>query len=1009
MSQADEILMSLAANVHEHAISDEDAIFVVDQFSREITTSNEQKIVLIQGDHKSERLTFKIPRYIEGHDMALCNLVQVAYINIESEGRDPKYKTGVRLVDNFRINPDNTTMSCSWLITNNATSIEGILSFMLIFSCMNGKLVEYRWNTNSFNEIYVLKSIDSNLVFDTEYIDVIEQWKETVLTELETYIKQQIESNVDVVQIQTNKTNIESLRKTVDGNHTNVTNEIAVQKARLDAMAKVPDGGATGDLEIADLSVDFEGNEYENGGDAFRSVSEKLFMGYKSKKSVNPDHTTFITRGSNNLFSKRTCFVDTWINSSGFISMKNHFASDFIPCSYGETYSCTRPSSFAEVHYFDENKNKLSNSTITSGQSSFTIKNKAARYFILQSDNAIIDRLMINRGSTLLPYEEWDGLYKLAIDLKDLKQIFDSSKYFHVATNLFVRDTIRENTWFNQTNGFIKLNNYFCTDFINIEVGSYIFSTKKLPTTPGAVEIHIFDENHNRLKTVELKSISGPGYANYILDVEYDDYKYMILQMNMAYKDVGFIINKGTELLEYDDGKEYLLPEYFDLSSVTELISTKLGLNDYEIILPEHIYLRNNGTTEQFNLYFDNIFYGKKPPVIDIVCNYGKHLEECWRYETNSSGYPQANEEFDLTIKGLDHNLNVLVSKTIKITVIKTKSLDEINYIAIGDSITNQGYYVDYLTKKVSNLTSLGTMGAINEDFYREGRSGWSLVHYLSNIGKDAYSNEFNIDSPFVYPVGLDPKSYKGNVSQMRAIVSGKGTYILPFLRKVHMKNGSYLYGSDGYFSNPKIGDYMCDPSLDTPWVVWDGYMWAPLADQPTEFEFSFSKYMERYSEYFNDKSPTHVSICLGANDFQQNTPSDITIESWYTNLLTVINSIKAYDSNIVIMICIPPVGADQDAWGKQLNSGATSYNYYRNIKLLEKVLISKHNDNDNIYVIPMVEMIDTEYAYDRTVEKRNTYTEETVSRQNNWVHPNAGVGHNQMSDALLGVFEKTR
>lgn len=62
-------------------IVDNDTNFVIDAQTMAISTTGEVK-PLKQGDHAAERFTFEMPRYIEGHDMSLCNLAEVHYNNI---------------------------------------------------------------------------------------------------------------------------------------------------------------------------------------------------------------------------------------------------------------------------------------------------------------------------------------------------------------------------------------------------------------------------------------------------------------------------------------------------------------------------------------------------------------------------------------------------------------------------------------------------------------------------------------------------------------------------------------------------------------------------------------------------------------------------------------------------------------------------------------------------------------------------------------------------------------
>ena len=63
---------------HKHSVIDTDKHFVIDPVTREIT-NNSEKLSLMQNDHNSETYTFEIPRNIDGHEMALCNVVEIHY------------------------------------------------------------------------------------------------------------------------------------------------------------------------------------------------------------------------------------------------------------------------------------------------------------------------------------------------------------------------------------------------------------------------------------------------------------------------------------------------------------------------------------------------------------------------------------------------------------------------------------------------------------------------------------------------------------------------------------------------------------------------------------------------------------------------------------------------------------------------------------------------------------------------------------------------------------------
>ena len=161
---------------HVHNVVDSDAHFIIDPATRAIKKEESAKTSLIVGDHNSERFSFELPRYIEGHDMSLCNVVRVHYMNTSSTRTDLQ-STGVYEVDDFGVmSTDDTKMGLSWLISNNATKHVGKLAFTVQFACMTGYRVEYSWQSGVYSSISISDGINgSEIVFD-EYADILQQW-----------------------------------------------------------------------------------------------------------------------------------------------------------------------------------------------------------------------------------------------------------------------------------------------------------------------------------------------------------------------------------------------------------------------------------------------------------------------------------------------------------------------------------------------------------------------------------------------------------------------------------------------------------------------------------------------------------------------------------------------------------------------------------------------------------------------------------------------------------------
>lgn len=131
---------------HKHSVYDTSLHFIIDGNTRLVKNSTEAKVTLVQYDHNSERITFELPRYIDGHDMSLCTNAQVHYINIERKTN--RESVGIYECDDLQIAPDDeNVVICSWLISKNATRFVGSLFFVIRFICSEDREITYSWNT----------------------------------------------------------------------------------------------------------------------------------------------------------------------------------------------------------------------------------------------------------------------------------------------------------------------------------------------------------------------------------------------------------------------------------------------------------------------------------------------------------------------------------------------------------------------------------------------------------------------------------------------------------------------------------------------------------------------------------------------------------------------------------------------------------------------------------------------------------------------------------------------
>lgn len=160
---------------HQHKIYDTDTHFSINPITRAIKNESSTKTMLIQGDHNSERFTFEIPRYIEGHDMSLSNKVEIHYTNIASNKTDKS--ADVYIADDVQLSPDSEDVVIfSWLISCNATKYAGILSFLIRFTCLTGETIDYAFNTAVFSNISIGTGMNNSEQVLEANTDNLEEW-----------------------------------------------------------------------------------------------------------------------------------------------------------------------------------------------------------------------------------------------------------------------------------------------------------------------------------------------------------------------------------------------------------------------------------------------------------------------------------------------------------------------------------------------------------------------------------------------------------------------------------------------------------------------------------------------------------------------------------------------------------------------------------------------------------------------------------------------------------------
>lgn len=181
MTLAEELLATTSEIVaeHTHPVTDPDSYFVIDPDTRRMENASRSENVVMQFDHDSEIYTFQLPRYVEGHDMMLCNRVRVHFNNID--GQTGEEVADVAEMTDLQINPENSeTVISTWSIKRQATQKVGILSFLVQYECIeNGESV-YEWHTDIYDGVQVKKGRNNSEAAVIEYSNILEQWYQRI-------------------------------------------------------------------------------------------------------------------------------------------------------------------------------------------------------------------------------------------------------------------------------------------------------------------------------------------------------------------------------------------------------------------------------------------------------------------------------------------------------------------------------------------------------------------------------------------------------------------------------------------------------------------------------------------------------------------------------------------------------------------------------------------------------------------------------------------------------------
>lgn len=205
---------------------------------------------LTQETH-SQLIPFEMPRYYDGIDLSKM-IIQIHFVNANNQ----EY-----FVPPINVMTSETKLRFGWLIDERVTAYVGKIFFEIYISGVNSYGMEYLWKSRVNQSLKVEESLYGNgFIEPADFNDWYKSFEMAVNYQLQHM--QEINANASLAA---------DRAEAAVAPITEAASQVQSLSERIDQIVALTDGSTTGDAELLDARIGYDGTTYNSAGAAIRA------------------------------------------------------------------------------------------------------------------------------------------------------------------------------------------------------------------------------------------------------------------------------------------------------------------------------------------------------------------------------------------------------------------------------------------------------------------------------------------------------------------------------------------------------------------------------------------------------------------------------------------------------------------------------------------------------------------------------------------------------------------